>query len=195
MPEKAKSFYIFVMYRPPDSSKSWHPKFNAVFHNLLSQLSLKECIHLADSNVNFLKRSANCEFKSILQLFDFKQLIHTPSRITNDTESLIDIIASNNCASIKDTAVVPYGIADYELIGCVRKLNYMKFTEKTITCRDYRSYDPTKLSKHLSNVDWDLIYNCHDVNLAWKIFKDILSIVFNKFAPVITKRVRGKCSP
>ena len=44
-----------------------------------------------------------CEFKSILQLFGFTQLILTPTRITNDTESLIDIIPSNNCASIKDT--------------------------------------------------------------------------------------------
>ena len=50
------------------------------------------------------------------------------------------------------------------------------------------------ISEHLSEVDWNLIYNCHDVNLAWKIFKDILSTVFNTFATVITKRVRGKCS-
>ena len=48
MPEKAKIFYIFVMYRPPDSSKFLHPKFSVVFHNLLSQLSLKECILLGD---------------------------------------------------------------------------------------------------------------------------------------------------
>ena len=123
-----------------------------------------------------------------------KQLICTPTRKTNDTESLIDIIASNNCASIKDTAVVPCGIADHKLIGCLRKLNHMKFLEKAITCRYYRSYDLAKLSEHLSEVDWNLIYNCHDVNLAWKIFKDILSTVFNKFATVITKRVRGKCS-
>ena len=67
----------------------------------------------------------------------------------------------------------------------------MKFLEKAITCRYYRSYDLAKLSEHLSEVDWNLIYNCHDVNLAWKIFKDILSTLFNKFATVITKRVRG----
>ena len=68
----------------------------------------------------------------------------------------------------------------------------MKFPEETITCRDYRSYD---LAKHLSEVHWKLIFNCHDVNIVWRIFNDILSTVFNKFAPVITKRLRGKCSP
>ena len=193
--EKAKSFFNFGIYRPPVSSKFLHSKFNALFRNLLSQLSLKECFLLGDSKVIFLKRSDNCEFESILQLFGFTQLICTPTRITNDTESLIDISASNNCACINDTIVVPSGVADHELIGCVRKLNHMKFPEETITCRDYRSYDPAKLSQHLSEVDWKLIFNCHDVSIVWRIFNDILSTVFNKFAPVITKRLRGKCSP
>ena len=50
----------------------------------------------------------------------------------------------------------------------------MKFPEKTITCKDYRSYDPAKLSDHLPEVDWDSIYNCHDVNLALSTLMDIL---------------------
>ena len=142
------------------------------------------CIPLGDSNISFLKRSDNCECKSILELLGFKQLIRTPARIINDTESLIDIIASNNCASIKDTAAV-----DHEFIGCVRKLNHMKLPEKTITCRNYRPYHPSILSEHLCEVDWNLIYHCNYIDFAWIIFKDILSTVFNKFAPVITKRV------
>ena len=70
----------------------------------------------------------------------------------------------------------------------------MKFPQKPITCRDYRSYYPAKPSEHLPEVDWNVIYNCHDVHLTWKIFKDMLWTVFNKSAPVITKRVLGKCS-
>ena len=66
-------------------------------------------------------------------------------RITNDMESLINMIASNSCDSIKYTTIVPCSITDHELIGCVKK--------KTIPCRDYRSYDPAKLSEHLSKVD------------------------------------------
>ena len=83
-------------------------------------------------------------YKSISQLFGFKQLIRTPTRITNDTESLSNIIASNNCSYIKETTVVPCGIADHKLIGCVKKLSHMKFPEKTIKCRGCRSYDPPK---------------------------------------------------
>ena len=48
--------------------------------------------------------------------------------------------------------------------------------------------------EHQPEVDWNLIYNCHDISLAWRIFKDILVTLFNKFASVITKRVQEKCS-
>ena len=68
----------------------------------------------------------------------------------------------------------------------------MKFPEGTIPCRNYRSYDPSKLSEHLPGVDWNLISNYHEVNLAWRIFKNKLSTLFNKFAPVIAQSTRKR---
>ena len=117
----------------------------------------------------------------MLQLFGFRELIRTQTRITADMESLIHIIASNNCASIKDITVVPWNISDNQLIECVRKLNQMKFPKKTITRKYYISYDPAKVSDHLSEVDWNSIYNFHDFNLALNIFMDMSSTVFNSF--------------
>ena len=45
-------------------------------------------------------------------------------RITNDMESLINMIASNSCDSIKYTTIVPCSITDHELIGCVKKKQF-----------------------------------------------------------------------
>ena len=112
----------------------------------------------------------------MLQLFGFRELIRTQTRITADMESLIHIIASN-----KDITVVPWNISDNQLIECVRKLNQMKFPKKTITRKYYISYDPAKVSDHLSEVDWNSIYNFHDFNLALNIFMDMSSTVFNSF--------------
>ena len=99
------------------------------------------------------KRSHNSKLKSILQLFGFTQVICTQTRITGDMESLIDIIASNNCASIKDITLVPCNISDNQLIECVGKLNQMKFLEKTITRKYYRSYDPAKRKRSEVNLN------------------------------------------
>ena len=68
-------------------------------------------------------------------------------------ESLIDIIASNNCSSIKDITVVPCNISDNQLIECLGKLNQMKFPEKTITRKYYRSYDPAKRKRSEVNLN------------------------------------------
>ena len=122
MPPKSKSFFVMIFYRPPDTSKYLHKHFNDFFADMLLNISDKETITLGDINVNFLKRENNQEFKSILQLNGFKQIIKDPTRIDGNTKSLIDIIATNNLITIRNTAVIPCGIADHDMIGCVRKV-------------------------------------------------------------------------
>lgn len=60
--------------------------------------SSQEIILLGDMNVNYLVPEDNKEFKSILNLFGFIQMINKP--ITQFTKTLIDIIATNNESSI-----------------------------------------------------------------------------------------------
>ena len=131
----------------------------------------------------------------MLQLFGFTQLIHTPTKIANDTESLTDMIAFNTVLLPRTPPSFSAAWLITNLLDAWRNLISWSSLKKAITCRDYRSHDPAKLSEHPSEVDWDISYNSHDVHLAWNIFKDILSSVFNKFAPLITKRVEGICSP
>jgi len=73
-----------------------HEKFNIYFAQLLSQLNDAEATVLGDLNVNLLIKSNNKELNSIMQLYGFDQLIKKPTRIDNDTKSLIDIIDSNH---------------------------------------------------------------------------------------------------
>ena len=51
---------------------------------------------MGDVNVNFLKKDDNKECKDILMLFGFNQLIKSATRICDTSQSLIDIIATNN---------------------------------------------------------------------------------------------------
>ena len=148
------------MYRPPDLSRFLHSKFIAVFRNLLSQLFLKEYILLGDCNVNFLKRSHNCKFKLILQLFGFTELIHTLTKIANDAGSLIDVIPFNTALLPRTPPSFPGAWlitnlldASGNLISLLSNLSQGTFSgslkKRTVTCRDYRSYDPTKVCPRL----------------------------------------------
>ena len=195
LPPKSKSFLILIMYRPPDTSKYLHRDFNKMFCELLLHVGEKELIITGDLNVNFLKRNDNKEIKSLLTSYGFTQLIKEPTRIDGDTQSLIDIILTNNVSNIRQTAVIPTSIGDHDMIGCVRKINYVKFPSKKIIARNYRNYDPEKLNEHLLSHNWDELYELNDVNLSWNFIKNILSNAFDMFAPKIVKQVRGKTSP
>ena len=195
--KKSKSFLIATLYRPPEGSNYLLPNFNTLFNDLLinvEETSL-ETILLGDVNVNYLNRNENKEFKSLLPLRGFKQLVNDPTRITKESSTLIDIIASTNPHFIKDVKVFPASLSDHDAVGCIRKPNHLKFELKVIKVRDYAKYNPDDLNSELSNVDWSPVYKSKDANVAANRFNQIVNDVFLKHAPFITKRVKGKPCP
>jgi len=123
---KTKGFLIGIIYRPPDSSKHLCANFNCKFESMLSTVS-------ADINCNYLVSSDHKEIKSILAYFDLKQLISSPTRITHESKTLVDVICSNAPHNIFSVKVIPAGLSDQELIGCAHKLNNVKFNPRIIT--------------------------------------------------------------
>ena len=75
---------------------------------LAASESGKEIIITGDINANFLDKNDNVELKLILEINGFKQLVTKPTRfnITNNSASLIDVIASNNAQFINKIDVV-----------------------------------------------------------------------------------------
>ena len=74
-------------------------------------------------NINFLKKDNSKELKSIISSYNYKQLIDSATRITNNTSTLIDVILTNISKNIKNVITTPLSLYDHDLIGCVRKLN------------------------------------------------------------------------
>ncbi|CAB3989011.1 Hypothetical predicted protein [Paramuricea clavata] len=81
------------------------------------------------------------------------------------------------------------------MIGCVRKINSTKFKPRTIICRDYKSYNQNAMNNELKLVDWSYMYYNSNVNSAWTYMKTIITGIYLKHAPVISKRVKGKPAP
>ena len=195
--KSSRNILIGVMYRPPDSSKYLHEKFNEVLQNLLSLVCLErsEILLMGDCNVNYLSRSNNKEFKQILELYSLKQIITKPTRITDSTSTLIDIIACSNPSNISQSDVCPMSIGDHDMIGCVRKINNLRYKSKCVDCRDYRKYSPENFTAELQSHDWSFVDYCTDVNVAWAKMKLTLTTTVNKHAPKIRKRITGKPAP
>ena len=196
-PRKSSSYLTGVIYRLPDSSKHLPKDFNNSFEEMLKKVceSSLETILLGDVNVNYLVSGDGRDFKSIVSSNGLKQIIRKATRICDTTKTLIDIIATSNISTIVNHGVISTGIGDHEMVGCVRKINWVKFKPRLIKCHDYRKYNPKEMSEDFRKQNWYPVLNSRNVNNAWNTMKNIMLEIFDKHAPRLMKKVKGKLAP
>ena len=153
----------------------------------------EEIIVLGDFNADYLKPNDNKEIKGVFQLFE--QLIKTATRITKESSTLIDLIAINNPQSISKSNVFATSISDHDMVGCIRKINHFKYSPKVITCRNYSSYNVNNMNNDFEAVDWEPVYQYNDVNMALNNFHGVVKTIFDRHAPFIVRRIKGKSCP
>ena len=130
--------------------------------------------------------------RSLSYTYGLKQLLTTPTRITKESKTLIDIICSSVLGNVHSAKVIPAGLSDHDLIGCVRKLHGIKHPSKTVTCRNFSNYNPNKFCNDLKSFDFSSIYSSSCVHQAWSHLKFILHKLIDKHAPFITKKMKGR---
>ena len=155
----------------------------------------KECIIMGDTNINYLDKNNHNDIKDIFMLNDYKQLITKATRITENSKTPIDTIFTNKPENISETDTIPTSLSDHDMVGCVRKLNHLKYESKTIHCRNYKDYDPKTLQKGLQEQSWVTYYSFKEPNSAWIYLKSILTHLFDKHAPQIEKKVKDHYCP
>jgi len=153
---KSTNIIIATHYRPPNSSKYLLKTFSESFEKSLSFYcrESKEVILLGDMNVDYLIRKDNADIKSIIVQNGLTQIIKEPTRTTSESKTLIDIIATNKPENIISSDVINTNLSDHDLVACIRKINTKKFPKKTVTCRNYKFYDPNQMKSDFDKVNW-----------------------------------------
>ena len=117
---------------------------------------------LGDINVNFFEQNCSLfkNYKSILDLFNFKQLIKNSTRITDTSSTLIDHIICNNESKICQSGTVCVGLSDHHLIYCTRKVlkSQISSNHKVIKIRSLRNYSVEDLLAVLSAARLGLVF-------------------------------------
>ena len=122
----------------------------------------------------------------------------SPTRITNTTASLLDVILTY-CGDDKilDTGVIHLGISDHSLVYLCRKLSIPKAPPKTVLIRHYKNYDVNKFNNDLREI-FSLPLDpaiLNDPNALWNDFKTKFLSVADKHAPIRQRRVRSEYKP
>ena len=116
-----------------------------------------------DANLSHISHS-----HELYDLFGMSQVIKEHTRVTIETSTLIDHIATTNQANIADSGVYKTCLSDHYLVYCVRKLHGgMKREHKYITSRQLKNFGKTAFLSDLSEVDWEgLVSQSQDIDEA-----------------------------
>ena len=143
---KSRGFLLGLYYRPPDSSDYLDGDFMARFTDVaeLASSEGKEILLVGDFNCDFSAKrlTSGCkQLKSLFRTLSFTQLIDSPTRITKDTSTLLDLIATNCPQNVSKSGVISSGFSDHEMIFFIRKINWKRFPAQMKTFRNYGNYD------------------------------------------------------
>ena len=159
---------------------------------ILAFMSTKydHCIIAGDMNIDFLRpNSAECRYfrNNIINPLSFTQIIDSPTRITADTCTLIDLILVNSPDSVKCSGTIDLpGISDHKLIYCSYSLKKQKFKPQIIKRRDFRKFAEDRFTTDMANVDWESIRNVVENNIdeATTRLENIFANIINVHAPI-----------
>ena len=163
--------------------------FNDYFSNRLAEkIFLSNYDHL-----HYLKCSNTVYIYKTNQ--KFTQLIKNSTRITELSSTLIDLIASNNPSSIAATIVYALSLSDHDMVGCIRKINNIRYPMRTIHCRNFKNFNSQDLNNDIDEIDWKPLYDSSNVENAVNYLNHHVKAIFDKHAPSITKKVKGRPCP
>ena len=113
---------VVNVYRPPNGTPSRALEFIRTCLKSYDNLHKREIVIMGDLNINLLHPNftGSKQLKELCRDFNLTQLIETPTKITQATKTLLDIIITN-MNFIKVSGVHDYVISDHLPVFGVRK--------------------------------------------------------------------------
>ena len=191
-----RSFLVCTVYKPPDTSTLC---FDTDFsETLVKALSLNKPIFiLGDLNCNMLNdNDPACQaLTSFCSSFNLLQLITQPTRITQNSETLICVPLASNGNLVMQTKVVPLSISDHELICATLKLKKERTVPVYVTKRSFKHYDHQEFLRDMSSVPWSVVDCFDDVEDRLDAFNLLFNEVLDRHAPIRKIKVRNRPNP
>ena len=118
-------------------------------------------------------------------IFDLKQLIEVPTRVTCSSSAIIDYIVANFPDRVSQQGVIDVGLSDHQIIYYTRKISIIKRgTHKQIRYRSLKNYLVDIYEEALVRVDFPNYLNFENINDAYSNFIQKLMRVIDLVAPI-----------
>ena len=156
---------------------------------------------LGDLNVDFLEKDS--KRKSIRLLKNFatssgpSQVINAPTRITNISQTMLDLIFVNIEHRIIDSGVIPMSISDHSLVYCTLKTGVRKASPKVIFVPLLQIFQRWFFYQwnDIENIPWHVVENETNIDDAVITWNKLFSDVADAHAPIKNRPISGNKTP
>ena len=186
------------MYRPPSSN---HDYFNGMLDIIEFASFQEKKVELAgDINFNYVfdESLSSNPISYIEQLYGLTQIVDKPTRVTDKTSSLLDIILTSDPMDHTHTEVLPFTFSDHYIVYTCLNVVPKYGKHRTVTYRCYKQFDPSLFLDDLYDADIfkDSSYSKFDgVEDLWSSWKTKFLDISNKHAPIRTCRLKNRRNP
>ena len=195
-PTNCKSFLIGNIYRHPNETVNWNEGFDNYLDKVLE--CEKEMYLMGDFNRDLMQTNIKQSWVEYMESFGLHQIVNMPTRVTDQSATLIDHIYSNTHANILTIAVPHLGLSDHFPVFVSRKTNGscdVKNTHYTISYRSFKNFDENKFIDDLKSTPWDIIKVFDDVNDIVETWSNLFCEIVDKHLPLRQHRVKRKQQP
>ena len=189
-----KPIIIGFIYRNPAETVDWSDHFNIMMD--AATLESKEIILFGDFNINL--NSSNSRWYHSYSSYNLEQLIDCPTRITENTATLIDHIYTNTKQNIIETCAVQTGCSDHAAICLTWNKKGVKIPKpghKEIHYRCFTKFNKDDFIQDIVNSNLNYVYQIRDPNDAVDFWINTFISIYDKHAPFVKKRVKHSIKP
>ena len=192
----AKKVLVGVVYRPPGRSID---DFNEHMKNIFELISNSHlpCYLMGDININLLNHALHKHTGDYLDLVysnGFIPLINRPTRVTDQSATLIDHILTNNFVGTNMyQGVLLSDITDHYPIFCITHDITSDCPENDyIVFRNMKEDNYTAFQRSISETDWSSIINDSTCERSFSKFHEKIKLCYNECFPL--KRIKRNYS-
>ena len=135
---------------------------------------------MGDLNCNLL--STECrELKSLTSFyesFNLSQLIAAPTRVTESSWSLLDVILASQTKQVVKTGVMGSSISDHDMVFSILHLKVSQPKTTHITTRSLKNYNPDTFQFDMSGAPWSVVKVFDDVDDKLHAFDLLFNEIF-----------------
>lgn len=184
-----------VIYRPPSSP------INCL--QLLENFLLETCdgcnhiICLGDLNIDLLasNQTGQKEILKLFSTFNLTQIIQEPTRITEKSQTLIDIISLDSELEYIEAGCHDYQMSDHLLTYCVLKMQKIKPDSRFQTYRNFRNLPIELLNRDTANFPWVNIMSASGLDAKVEYFTQAITSIIDGYAPLQIRRISRPPAP